>query len=127
MVRHQIFLAVIFSMSSFSASAAISTEEKALIEELTGKKAAVPARVSNKTNVSSTAAERHLEAGLTAFKSGDFVNALKSYNVVIEQYPKSVQLRAAYLAKAQLYSKMGLADQAQLNVQLAEKEHKQNK
>lgn len=123
MLRHQIVLAVIFSMSSFSAFGAISAEEKALIEELTGKKAK-PVIIQRKNQ---SDAERYLNAGLTAFRGGNFVEALKSYNTVIQEYADSPQLRAAYLAKAQLYSKMGLAEQAEINVRLAEEERKQNR
>lgn len=121
MLRHRIAFAVIFSVWSFSAFAAVSPEEKALLEELTGKKAVVATSPKSKTK-----AEQYLDAGHVALRNSNFVVALQNYNTVI-QLPRSPQRRAAYIAKARLYAKMGLEEQAQLNLKLAEQEQKQNK
>ena len=85
-----------------------------MLEELTGKKKA-PVAVAAKVPLS----KRHLDAGIYAFKSKNYILALKHYNTVIVKYPKSPEVKFAFLAKAKLYRDMGLVEQSELNLRKA--------
>jgi tetratricopeptide (TPR) repeat protein len=90
------------------------SEETKLLEELTGKKAAPAAAVK-----ALPLSKRHLDAGVVAYKSKNYILALKHYNTVIVKYPKSAEVKSAFLAKAKLYREMGLQEQSELNLKKA--------
>ncbi len=108
-------LLLIPSASLFAAVENKKEEEK-LMEELTGKKVVVakPAAVIVKPM-----SRKLLDAGFQAFTKKDFITALKYYNTIIVKYPKSNEIRLAYLGKVKLYTEMGLTEQAQLNLNIA--------
>ncbi len=85
--------------------------QKSIYEELTGKK-----RVSAKK-----APTRILELARDAKWKRDYVTALKRYNTIIVKYPKSKEVRQAYLDKAALYREMGLLQQSKYNMEKAKK------
>lgn len=111
--NNKLFFAISFAVSiCFSA---VNTEEEKLMEELSGRKKSKP------TTMTTSVSERHLYAGLEAFKYKNYILALKHYNTVILKHRKSKEVKSAYLAKAKLYTEMGLRDQAQLNLQMGNK------
>lgn len=110
MSRHRVSLLIIFSLSFSSALAAVPKGDARIWEELTGKKAGVHKAAA------SSAPEQHLRSGMEAFKKRDYIAALQHYNTVISRYGTSPQVRAAHLAKAQLYSRMGLAEAARVSL-----------
>lgn len=85
--------------------------QKTIYEELTGQKGLsakqAPARI--------------LELARDAKWKRDYVTALKRYNTIIVKYPKSKEVRQAYLDKASLYKEMGLLEQSKYNMQKAKK------
>lgn len=85
--------------------------QKSIYEELTGKKS-----LSGKQ-----APARILEMARDAKWKRDYVTALKRYNTIIVKYPKSKEVRQAYLDKAALYKEMGLLEQSKYNQQKAKK------
>lgn len=128
-------LTLLFFTTSSVVFAAIPAkkEEAKLLEELTGKKAAVPAKnvtpvqpqkmsavaSAAKAPSQKTISRKLLDSGFFAYTKKDYISALKHYNTIIVKYPKSQEYRLAYLAKAKLYNEMGLAEQAQLNLKIA--------
>lgn len=90
------------------------SEESKLLEELTGKKP-VPVVPAKATSLS----KRHLDAGVFAYKDKNYILALKHYNTVIVKFPKSAEVKFAFLAKAKLYREMGLVEQSELNLKRA--------
>lgn len=85
--------------------------QKSIYEELTGKKG-----ISGKQ-----APVRILEMARDAKWKRDYVTALKRYNTIIVKFPKSKEVRQAYLDKAALYKEMGLLEQSKYNIQKAKK------
>lgn len=85
--------------------------QKSIYEELTGTKG-----VSGKQ-----APARVLEMARDAKWKRDYVTALKRYNTIIVKYPKSKEVRQAYLDKADLYREMGLLQQSKYNLEKAKK------
>lgn len=85
--------------------------QKSIYEELTGSKG-----MSSKQ-----APTRVLEMARDAKWKRDYVTALKRYNTIIVKYPKSKEVRQAYLDKAELYREMGLLQQAKYNSDKAKK------
>lgn len=85
--------------------------QKTIYEELTGQKGLsakhAPARI--------------LEMARDAKWKRDYVTALKRYNTIIVKYPKSKEVRQAYLDKSALYREMGLLEQSKYNMQKAKK------
>ena len=111
------------TLNSFSA---VKSENDRLMEELSGhKKSAVVAikpATATARPATSTLSEKHLFAGLDAFKVKNYILALKHYNTVILKHAKSKEVRSAYLAKSKLYTEMGLQDQSIHNLQMAIKQ-----
>ena len=93
------------------------SEDLKLLEELTGKSTAPAAPVVKAKPIEFS--KRHLDAGIYAYKSKNYILALKHYNTVIVKYPKSAEVKSAFLAKAKLYREMGLAEQSNLNLRRA--------
>lgn len=85
--------------------------QKSIYEELTGTKG-----LSSKQ-----APARVLEMARDAKWKRDYVTALKRYNTIIVKYPKSKEVRQAYLDKADLYREMGLLQQSKYNLEKAKK------
>lgn len=85
--------------------------QKSIYEELTGKKG-----MSSKQ-----APTRILEMARDAKWKRDYSTALKRYNTIIVKYPKSKEVRQAYLDKAALYREMGLLQQSKYNMEKAKK------
>lgn len=112
-----LFIIPVFCISAVHSN--VPTEKDKLLEELTGK--------SNKKNISQqqlqqknkSLSERHLMAGMNAFKNKNYILALKHYNTVIIKYKNSAEVKSAYLQKEKLYNVMGLKEQAQRNARLA--------
>lgn len=109
---------LVFMISNL-AFAAIHNENEKLLEELTGK--STKSKISSNKDISQSLSEQYIESGRTALKQKDFILALKFFNTVIQKYPKSNEVRIAYLNKSKLYTMMGLPEQAELNFKLAEK------
>jgi hypothetical protein len=124
-----LLLCLTFFLTNPSLASIIKANEKAkLLEELTGQKPKISSEVkSNENTVSNTIpsdfkasrSQMHLNAGFQAFTRKDYIKALKHYNTVIVNHSNSPEVKSAYLAKAKLYQEMGLFEQAQLNVKLA--------
>lgn len=85
--------------------------QKSIYEELTGTKG-----LSAKQ-----APVRILEMARDAKWKRDYATALKRYNTIIVKYPKSKEVRQAYLDKADLYREMGLLQQSKYNLEKAKK------
>lgn len=115
----KLFIAIIL-VASFG-SAAIQTEDEKLIEELTGGSSLNKTNLQKSTLKKMSEPEKHLFAGLDAFGNKNYIQALKHYNAVIAKFPKSKEVRFAYIAKAKLYNEMGLPVQANLNSRMAVK------
>lgn len=126
--KHLLLVLVLTLVVSISKSATPTTaqikqnSQTQLLEELTGRKAiaikelsAMP--IKNKVVAN---AKLHLNAGFQAFTKKDYILALKHYNTVIAKYPKAAEVRLTYLAKAKLYNEMGLAEQSQRNLKIAQ-------
>ena len=120
--QNKLLFAVPFLFFAQLTLAAVSkkAEDSKLLEELTGK-AATPVAVVAPAAVAPLS-KRHLDAGIVAYKNRNYILALKHYNTVIVKYPKSAEVKPAFMAKANLYHDMGLAEQSELNVRKAEAE-----
>ncbi len=95
--------------------ASIQNEEQKLIEELTGSTKKNSTTLPLESVKKMSLAEKHLFAGLDAFKNKDYILALKHYNFVIDKFGKPKDVRNAYIAKSKLYSEMGLSEPALFN------------
>lgn len=124
------------STTAFSSVPTKPDEKSKLLEELTGKKAApVPSTAvaaeartpAAKTAENIPVSRRHLNAGFQAYTKKDYITALKHYNTILVKHAKSAEVKSAYLAKAKLYQEMGLIEQAQYNVKLAQELEKKTK
>lgn len=97
--------------SAKSATTNPALAQKSIYEELTGTK-----------NMSvKQAPTRVLEMARDAKWKRDYVTALKRYNTIIVRYPKSKEVRQAYLDKAELYREMGLTQASKYNLEKAKK------
>lgn len=122
MLHQNINLFIVVFLVVVNCFSAIKTEEDKLIEELSGQKKNIfVAKVANKLVVQAAASisEKHLFAGLDAFKDKNYILALKHYNTVILKHKKSKEVKSAFLAKSKLYAEMGLKEQAQQNLEVA--------
>ncbi|AZZ36434.1 hypothetical protein CIK05_06400 [Bdellovibrio sp. qaytius] len=99
------------SPSAKQSAANPAIAQKSIYEELTGTKG-----MSAKQ-----APTRVLEMARDARWKRDYVSALKRYNTIIVKYPKSKEVRQAYLDKAELYREMGLTQQSKYNLEKAKK------
>lgn len=124
------------STAAFASVPAKTSENAKLLEELTGKKAAPVAAVVRAPAVAAPAvvaaapvavSRKHLNAGFQAYTKKDYITALKHYNTIVVKHAKSPEVKSAYLAKAKLYQEMGLIEQAQYNVKLAQELEKKSK
>lgn len=111
-----VFLILIF-VSSFCFSAVKSEKDK-LIEELTGE-SSLPIQQNISDKQKSSISAKHLRSGIEALKRKDYILSLKYLNTIILKYSNSPEVTAAYSAKANLYTIIGLPEQAQLNTKLA--------
>lgn len=122
MLNHILKFFITLSIAPIVCFSAVRTEKEKLIEELTGKstkKEAVHTSAkafANKMPLS----KRHLVAGIKAYKSKNYILALKHYNTVIIKHKNSEEVQAAYLEKVRLYNEMGLKEQAGRNAKLAQ-------
>ena len=115
--NQNLFLVVLLvTMNCFSA---VRSEDDKLMEELSGQKKSATVALKAAKPAASTISEKHLFAGLDAFKAKNYILALKHYNTVIIKHSKSKEVKSAYLAKSKLYAEMGLQDQSIQNLQLA--------
>ena len=119
MLSQSIKLFIVLLLATSTCFSAISSEDEKLMEELSGQSSKRPAVVLRP--LSATISERHLSAGLNAFKSKNYILALKHYNTVIIKHSKSKEVKSAFLSKAKLYAEMGLTEQAELNLGLAQR------
>jgi hypothetical protein len=132
-----LILSILLTSTSAFASVPTKTNEKAkLLEELTGKKTEPAPAVAAKTPAVAQPAvaaapmavsRKHLNAGFQAYTKKDYITALKHYNTILVKHSKSAEVKSAYLAKAKLYQEMGLIEQAQYNVKLAQELEKKSK
>lgn len=102
---------------------ATALSEKALVEELTGKKVVSekqPRAIQNVDLKKAPLSVQHLIAGQNAAAQKNYILAIKHLNTVIKKYPQSAQVQPALIEKANIYKEMGLQDQAQHNLKLAE-------
>lgn len=121
MLRQNFKLFILVSFVACISFAAIQSEDQKLIEELTGRTHTPAVAIPKQSIKKMTLAEKHLFAGLDAFSKKDYILALKNYNTVISKFPKTKEVRFAYIAKAKLYNEMGLQEQAKLNSRIAVK------
>lgn len=92
--------------------------EKALIQELTGKAVSnLPTQQELKNKPLST---QHYFAGLRSAESKNYIMAIKHFNTVLKKYPRSAEVKSAFEAKAKVYKEMGLAEPASLNMRMAQ-------
>ncbi|MFZ3230310.1 MAG: hypothetical protein WA160_08905 [Pseudobdellovibrio sp.] len=119
------FAKVVIPNQSAVKSSALN--EKALIEELTGKKEAATAasvEVQNKVKQANLRQAplpvQHFYAGEKAAAAKNYILAIKHFNTVIKNYPLSTQVKPALLAKAKIYQEMGLKNQSEHNIKLAQ-------
>lgn len=123
------------STAGFASVSSKANEKAKLLEELTGKKAApvaaeVGAPVAAQPAIAAApvaVSRKHLNAGFQAYTKKDYITALKHYNTIVVKHAKSPEVKSAYLAKAKLYQEMGLIEQAQYNVKLAQELEKKSK
>lgn len=106
---------IVVSALLFCSTGFAAVNDKALLEELTGKKSATVQK-SKKSPLS----VRHYQAGKAAAAQKNYILAIKHFNTVIKNYPKSVEVKSALVAKAQIYKEMGLQDQANRNLKMAQ-------
>lgn len=95
---------------------------KSLLEELTGKKSKVPYTEAQLKKM--PLSTQHYYAGVRAAESKNYILAIKQYNTVIKRYPNSKDVKAALIAKSNLYKEMGLKEPASLNLRLAAQKSK---
>lgn len=92
--------------------------ERSLIQELTGKPVSqIPTQQELKNKPLST---QHYYAGLRATESKNYILAIKHFNTVLKKYPRSMDVNAAFSAKAKVYKEMGLLEPAALNLKMAQ-------
>lgn len=95
--------------------------EKNLMEELTGKKQPAVANTTQMQNLKKAPLSvQHFMAGQRAVEQKNYILAIKHFNTVIKKYPLSAQVKPALVAKAKVYQEMGLQQQAQRNLKLAQ-------
>lgn len=114
--QHLFLVVLLVTMNCFSA---VRSEDDKLMEELSGQKKSAPVATKAAKPAASTISEKHLFAGLDAFKVKNYILALKHYNTVIIKHSRSKEVKSAYLAKSKLYAEMGLQDQSIHNLQMA--------
>ena len=136
-MKFNVLFAVILFTSSFAIAKvnpnAASTNrkasaitEKALIEELTGKK-------NNQQNASTKKLKnaplpiQHYLAGKKAAQEKNYILAIKHFNTVLKKYPQSAQVSPTLVAKAKVYQEMGLIPQAAHNMRIAQLKAKNTK
>lgn len=119
MLRQNSNLFLVVLLVTINCFSAVKSEDDKLMEELSGQKKSMPVAVKTAKPAVSTISEKHLFAGLDAFKVKNYILALKHYNTVILKHSKSKEVKSAYLAKSKLYAEMGLQDQSVHNLQKA--------
>ena len=119
MLRQNNNLFLVVFLVTINCFSAVKSEDDKLMEELSGQKKSIPMAIKAAKPAASTISEKHLFAGLDAFKVKNYILALKHYNTVILKHSKSKEVKSAYLAKSKLYSEMGLQDQSAQNLQMA--------
>lgn len=95
-----------------SVNAAIpkKSQEVSLIETLTGRK----------VNQNVSQSEKALLLARQSSKQKDYITAIKRYNFILKKFPKSNEAVLALKDKAQIYSAMGLKEQASHNLKKAQ-------
>ncbi|MBY0554182.1 hypothetical protein K2P97_06615 [bacterium] len=121
MLRQNYKLFILVSCIANICFAAVRSEDQKLIEELTGRTHTPTVAMPKQSVKKMSPSEKHLFAGLDAFANKNYILALKNYNTVISMFPKTKEVRFAYIAKAKLYHEMGLQEQATLNSRMAVK------
>lgn len=92
--------------------------DRQLIQELTGKSVSnLPNQEQLKSKPLST---QHYYAGLRAAESKNYILAIKHFNTVLKKYPRSIEVKSAFAAKAKVYKEMGLSEPASLNLKMAQ-------
>lgn len=121
MLHQNINLFFVIFLVTVNCFSAIKSEEDKLLEELSGQQKLPVAQAVKKGPVKAptTISEKHLFAGLDAFREKNYIKALKHYNTIIIKHGKSKEVKSAYLAKSKLYAEMGLPEQSQQNLQMA--------
>jgi hypothetical protein len=119
MLRHNFKLILSISFVCCTSLASIQSEDQILIQELTGNSNKISEDLPQASAKKISLAEKHLFAGLDAFKNKNYILALKHYNIVIDKFGHSKDVRNAYIAKSKLYVEMGLREQAQYNSEKA--------
>jgi outer membrane protein assembly factor BamD (BamD/ComL family) len=115
MLRQNFKLFLLVTFVCCTSLAAVQSEDQILIEELTGNSNKISEVLPQVSAKKMSLAEKHLFAGLDAFKNKNYILALKHYNIVIDKFGHSKDVRNAYIAKSKLYVEMGLREQAQYN------------
>jgi len=82
---------------------------QSLFEELTGQKV-----------IAKTAPAKILQFAREARYDKNYALAIKRYNTLIKKYPRSQEVQSAYFDKSAMYAEMGLKDQSQYNLRLAQ-------
>lgn len=93
------------------------TSDQSVLHELTGKPVSnIPTQVQLKNKPKSA---QHYYAGLRAAEAKNYIMAIKHFNTVLKNYPRSSEVKPAFTAKAKVYNDMGLTQPAQLNMRMA--------
>lgn len=135
-MKFNVFFAVILFTSSYSFAKANSTivpssrkasaiTDKALIEELTGKKN-IQQNASTQKLKNAPLPVQHYLAGKKAAQEKNYILAIKHFNTVLKKYPQSAQVSPTLVAKAKVYQEMGLMPQAAHNMRIAQLKAKAN-
>ena len=94
------------------------SNDQTVIQELTGKAVSqVPPQEQLKNKPLST---QHYYAGVRAAESKNYILAIKHFNTVLKNYPRSNEVKLAFTSKAKVYKEMGLNEPAQLNLKMAQ-------
>lgn len=102
---------LLFTTASFAAipqNKNMSDREQKLLETLTGKKVS--------TSVAKTPAQKALVLARQSSESKNYIQAIKRYNFILKNFPKTAEAAEAYKDKAQIYSRLGLKEPAQYNL-----------
>jgi len=131
------FTSIVFICTSISSTAdaavkPVTIDESATLKEkLTGQRDLSKSKPTpkNKTVVKKLSpaqmaklrpSERGLILAREAKDSGDYVLSIKRYNFIAKHFSKTPEAKLALMDKAEIYQKMGLAEQAQYNIRKAQ-------
>ena len=94
------------------------TSDQKIMQELTGR---IDKPFFSKSELKKQPlSTQHFYAGQKYAEQKNYIMAIKHFNSVVKNYPRSPEVKKALLAKAQIYQQMGLTEPAQLNLRMAQ-------